>query len=608
MFIRQKLLFTLIIFNLLYQKYLNVVGYNVICIVIVDRGHEMKTAIVAILLLIIILNVLAISFRRKHINRIKVLENRKTEIQHKPIFEEMAKIKQLNMTGETEKKFESWRAAWTEVIDIHMLEIDNLFFDAEEQIDHFKVNKIKETISSIESKIDKSETTMNDILSDLDLLIGSEEKNRVEMETLQEQRHAARKKILAHQPAFGATVDPLEKELEAFNPKLEEYETLTNEGNYIQAREIVIELKEKSEWLFPIIEILPALLTDIQNAIPASIKELRNGISEMEEQSYYLGHLELTEKLVSLEDELKEMLVKSSQLEMDGIQGRVNEIHEELDDFYDSLEAEVIARHAVEDEYEQVHDELQGVTGFIKDTLNEVTYIQQSYRLPEQETAIPRKALDEIEQANKKFAFVTLQINEHSSAYSTLQEEIKTIRETTGQIEEKIKAFAERIKNLRNDEHKVRKVVEMLTKELHEIDRSLHRGNIPGIPGDIDARLDEAEEQLYIVRQSLQEIPLNMTLIYSYLDNAKKSVQEVKEKTVELLENVVLIEQIIQYGNRYRASNERVHKQLQEAEESFRQFRYAKALEESATAVEAAEPGAMKRIEELLAEQEGQEK
>lgn len=571
-----------------------------------DRRHEMKTAIVAIIIVIIILNVLAISFRRKHINRIKALENRKTEIQHKPIFEEMAKIKQLNMTGETEEKFESWRADWTEVIDIHMLEIDNLFFDAEEQIDHFKINKIKETISLIEAKVEESETKMNEILTGLDLLIGSEEKNRVEMEALQEQRHAARKKILAHQPAFGATVRPLEEELAAFNPKLEEYETLTENGNYLQAREIVIELTEKGEWLFPVIESLPALLTDIQNAIPTSIRELRNGIREMEEQSYYLGHLELIEKLSKIEDELEEMLGKTSQLKMDGIQERTGEIHQELDGFYDALEEEVIARHFVESEYEKVQAELRRVTDFIEETLEEVTYVQQSYRLPEQEAEIPQKTLEEIEKVNKKFSLLTTQINENSSAYSSLQEDIKSFHESATQIEQEIKAFAERIKNLRNDEHKVREEVEFLTKELHETDRSLHRGNIPGIPGDIDARLEEAEEQLYIVRQSLEEIPLNMTLVNSYLENATQSVHEVKEKTVELLENVVLIEYIIQYGNRYRASNERVHMQLQEAEESFRQFRYAKALEEAATAVEAAEPGAMKRIEELLHEQEEQ--
>lgn len=563
----------------------------------------MKFALFAIIILVIIINILAISFRRKYIQKIKKLEHEKLQIQNRPIFEEMTKIKQLNMTGETEERFEEWRAEWTEVIDVKMPEIDNLFFEAEEQIDYFKFRKIKETISEVEEKIQSSEDTMNNILSGLDLLIGSEEKNRVEMETLQEQHRAARKKILAHQPAFGSTVSPLEKELEEFNPKFAEYATLTESGNYLQAREIVIELTEKGAFLFQLVESLPALLKDLQITIPNSIRELRNGIREMEEQAYYLNHLEINQQLDEIEIEIQEMLDKTNKLEMDGIVQRTDEIHEEIDAMYDALEEEVIARHYVESEYEKELDELQRLTELVQSALTEVVFIQQSYRISDEEAKIPQEALDEIEQISKKFDLITMQIEEGNSAYSSLQEEIKANHEKRNRIYEEITAFASRIKNLRNDEHKVREEVDGLTKALQAVDRSLHRGNIPGIPNDIDARLEEAEEQLYIVRQSLEEVPLNMSLVYSYLDNAKQSVQSMQEKSEELLENVLLIEYIIQYGNRYRASNEKIHQQLQEAEESFRQFRYAKALEEAATAVEEVEPGAMKRIEELLQEQ-----
>lgn len=567
-----------------------------------DRRHGMKAAIVVSILLIVMINIFVISFRRKHIQRMKALEKQKTEIQHKPIFEEMTKIKQLNMTGETEEKFETWRADWTKVIDIHMPEIDDLFFEAEEQIARFKIRKIKETISNIEKKIEVCEAKMNEILSGLDLLIGSEAKNRTEMETLQEGHRAARQKILAHQPAFGATVVPLEKEIEAFNPKFLNYATLTENGNYLQAREIVIELTEKGDWLFPLIEELPALLTDIQNEIPASIRELRNGIREMEEQFYYLGHLKLVEKLVTIEEKLAEILIQVNQLKMSQVYEDITEIHETLDGFYDALEQEVIARHFVESEYENVYGTLNRMIDFTKKTVEEATHVQESYRLPEKEAEIPKTALTAIEKVNKQFAVMTTQIEENSAAYSGLEDELKKIHEAAKNIEVEVQDFAKRMKNLRNDEHKVREAVEILAKELHETDRSLQRANIPGIPSDIDARLDEAEEHLYIVRQSLEEIPLNMSLVDAYLENAKKSVHDIQSKIRELLENVVLIESIIQYGNRFRASNAQVHAQLLDAEESFRQFRYTKALEEAATAVEAAEPGAMKKIEQLLQE------
>lgn len=563
----------------------------------------MKVAIVAIILLIIILTILAFTYRRKHTSQIKKLEHDKLQIQHKPIFEEMTKIKQLNMTGETEEKFEQWRSTWTEVIDIHMLEIDNLLFDAEEFIDRFKINKLKETQAKIVEKIEFCHEKMTEILTGLDELVGSEEKNRVEIELLEEKHRAARKKILAHQISFGEAVDPLEKELEQFKPKFEEYATLTENGNYLQAREIVIELTEKGDCLFQMIEQIPTLLADIQSAIPQSIRELRNGIREMERQSYYLDHLAIPKKLMEIEEKLENMQGKIAKLDMDGIQEETESIHNELDSFYDALEKEVVARHFLEEHFLPVQEHLGKVTDLVKDTLAETTFVQKSYRINDDEAKIPQAAVNKVDALNKQFDDIEMQLENHVSAFSKAQESIQFIRDEVGQIEQEQIEFSERIKSLRNDEHKVRTELEKLSKTLQDADRSLHRGNIPGIPSDIDARLEEAEEQLYIVRQSLEEVPLNMVLVNSYLENAKQSVQEVNEKTAELLENVMLIEWIIQYGNRYRKSNEQINMQLREAEESFRQLRYAKALEEAATAVEAVEPGAMKRIEELIHEQ-----
>ena len=90
---------------------------------------------------LIILTILAFLLRRKHIRQIAKLEPNKLQIQHKPIFEEMTKIKQLTMTGETEEKFERWSYEWTEVMDLHMIEIDALLFESEDFVSRFHSGK-----------------------------------------------------------------------------------------------------------------------------------------------------------------------------------------------------------------------------------------------------------------------------------------------------------------------------------------------------------------------------------------------------------------------------------------------------------------------------------
>ena len=551
---------------------------------------------------LIILTIIAFLFRRKHIRQIAKLEQKKLQIQHEPIFEEMTKIKQLNMTGQTEEKFERWRSQWTEVMDIHMIEIDSLLFDAEDFVDRFHYGKASKTEVIIEEKLQLCNTKMSDILSELNELVGSEEKNRVEMEVLKEQHRTARKKVLARQHSFGKAVTRLETELESFNPKFEEYDDLTANGNYLLAREIVITLTEKGDSIFPLIDQIPVLLTELQNKIPASIRELRNGTREMEEQSYFLQHLELPKQLGEMESKIEEFIEKIGTLQMESIGEETEELHNRIESFYDTLENEVIAKSFVEDHYKLTGEKLSEVAKSIRETSVEAEFVQKSYRLNEEEAKIPLESVEKLEQLEQRFELLSSQLEEEASAYSSLQEELQTMAIELGELAEVSDSFVERIKNLRNDENSVRTEIDKLSRKLQDTERSLTRGNVPGIPGDMDARLEEAEEQIYIVKQSLEEVPLNMNLVNNYLENAKQSIDDVSKKVEELLENVMLIEWIIQYGNRYRASNQEVHMRLLEAEDSFREFRYDKALEEAATAVEAVEPGAMKRIEELVQE------
>lgn len=564
----------------------------------------MKIAIVAVILLIVVINVLAISFRRKYTVKIKSLEHEKLQIQHRPIFEEMTKVKQLNMTGETEEKFESWRNMWNTVIDVEMPKIDHLLFDAEEQIDHFKVKAIQQTVHEMEEHVAKSREVMQVILTELDELVGSEEKNRVEIQELAENYRKARKKVLAHQPAFGATVSPLEKKLEALKPLFEQYGELTEQGNYLQAREVVLRLSEEATALFDMIEEIPALLTAVQQELPASIRELQSGIRHMEEDTYYLQHLGYAKKFKHFEIELAEILQEIHNLHIEGLAERVEKIDVNIDTLYDQLEKEAYAKGFVEAQYHTVFDVLNETTDRIENMIHEVEYVKQSYRISEDEAKMPKQKLLEIEALNKKYDHISTQLEEEQIEYGMVEAELKSIQEEVRTIEERITQYTQQLKSLRNDEHIVREKVLQLDKALAVVDRQLHKGNLPGIPVDIEARVEEAAEQLYIVKESLSDTPLNMTLVNAYLVNAEKAVASIEKRVEELLENVMLIEYLIQYGNRYRRSDEEINEQLQEAEESFRQFRYTKALEEAANAVEKAEPGALKRIEKLIVENE----
>lgn len=559
--------------------------------------------IIIVVILLLALLIFGLVVRRKHNTEIAKLEKEKMQVQHYPIYEELTKIKALNMNGQTEELFENWRNMWTEVVDVHMLKIDSMLFDAEEYIDRFKFKKATAIEREIVEYITRCEVTKTKILSELEELMGSEEKNRIEVEQLKEYYRSARKTILAHQHSFGPALAELEKRLEHFPAKFEEFDQLTAEGNYLQAREIVLTLNVEAQDIFALLNEVPSLLADVQTKIPAAIQELRSGQREMEEQKFYLRHLELTEYLDALDQELITLKDSIAQLNIAEVAPRINEINDEIDNFYDLLEKEVLAKNFVDRHCDSMYNTLSEVVRFTKEVHDEAAYVQHSYRLPDKDAEIPKLCLKQLEVLQKRYDLLATRVQEEQSAYSSLQQELQEITEEIERINEEQEKFSNSLKNLRIDENKARFELDALKKLLQNTERMLQKANIPGIPEEMDARLEEAEEQVFIVIQSLQEVPLNMGLVHSNLLNAKKCIEEVNERAEEMIENVMLIERIIQYGNRYRATNAQVHARLLEAEEAFHQFRYVKALEDAAHAVEMVEPGAIKRIEELVHEE-----
>ncbi|AMW99620.1 septation ring formation regulator EzrA [Rummeliibacillus stabekisii] len=558
----------------------------------------MSFFIAAIIVLCIIIAIVFI-FRRKHRTEIQRLEQNKQQIQNKPVLEELMKVKALNMNGQTEEMFERWRNKWTELMDVEMPKIDELLFDAEEQVDKFRFGKATEIEKDIDSRITEYDNEMAIILKELDELVGSEEKNRVEVEQLKEQYRSARKTLLAHQYSYGPAAVPLEKRLETFTPQFEEYEELTSSGNYLKARELVVNLSNEGQQTFKLINEIPTLLTEIQHKIPSDIHEIRNGHREMEDQSYFLVHLEILDKLEEMEKSLAEFKQKVADLDIDNVQQQVEVIKDEIESFYDALEKEVIGKKYVDLHFVSIGEQLESTLKATEEMAIEAEAVQKSYRLPSREAEIPKNCKQQLLALQQRYDFLAVEVREEQSAYSSMEEVLKELKDSIENLFQEQKQFAERMNNLRIDENKARATLNNLRKMLSDTERMIHKANLPGIPEEMDARLEEATERIFIVVNNLQEIPLNMETVYKNLEIAEKCIEEVRQTAVEMLENVQLIESIIQYGNRYRKTNPAMHQQLLEAEAAFRDMRYAKALETAATAVEAAEPGAMKKIQVL---------
>ncbi|WP_044339437.1 septation ring formation regulator EzrA [Rossellomorea aquimaris] len=552
------------------------------------------------IILILIIFLIGFISRKKYYAEIDRYEAWKIEIMNKPVSDELSKVKQLNMTGQTEELFDGWRQGWDEIVAVQLPDVEELLFDAEEYTDKFRFSKTKETLSLIDKVLTETEEKIKEILSELNELIGSEEKNREEIQSLQEEYRNSKKQLLAYRHTYGQTAKYIENTLDKLAEQMNRFNELTEQGNYLDAREIVLSLAQEMKDVSYKMETIPKLITDCENVLPSQLSELEAGYVEMKDQGYMLDHIEVGKEVSSLKETLLHFNKNLEELHVEEVEEGIQEIKVTVETLYDLLEKEVHAKHFVQQYKDQTTEGLIKAKEDNEDIQSEVSLVKQGYHLHDADLGTPSEIEKKIIHLSKRHEMLMNKEESNGTAYSTLSDELKEIRNGLEELNREQSEFTIYLQNLRKDELATREKIQELKKKVAEASRMISKSNVPGLPADYKDLLDEVHLKIEQVNASLTEKPLNMKFVQETLMGAEDTVDHFYTKTGDLIDNVLLSEKIIQYGNRYRSKYSSVRDGLQSAEEAFRDYDYRKALEEAATTIEKVEPGALKKIEKMM--------
>jgi septation ring formation regulator len=556
--------------------------------------------IIGIIVVIIALLLIGFILKKNSFKEIDRLEQWKIDIMNRPVLDEMSKVKQLNMTGQTEVLFERWRNEWDEVVTIDLPDVEEYLFDAEEYIDKYRFKRAKEVQHKIDQKLAKTESKINKILAELNELVGSEEKNRQEIEQLKEAYREARKTLLAHRYSFGKSETHLELLLDSVVNQFDLYEEKTVNGNYLEAREEVLLIKENLENIAMKMDVIPELLIDCQSALPAQISELREGYREMIEQGYFLEHISLQEETMRLESELESYIASIEITEIIEVQTGVQLIKETIEVLYDLLEKEAHAKSYLIKNESQTGNMLESAHQASEILKAETKLVQQTYHLKEQELEQSRQLEKRLTDLSTRYLVIKYKVEQNETAHTLLGEELQEVKDEIETIQSEQAAYKEKLQMLRKDEMIAREKITSIKKRMNECLRQVAKSNMPGLPEDYKYLFEDAKEAIQNVILQLEQKPLDMQAVQQYLELAVLTVDKLTQTTNDLIENVALAEKVIQYGNRYKSSYPSVANGLKNAEQEFRGFNYQEALEQAAAAIEQIEPGALKRIEAML--------
>lgn len=389
----------------------------------------------------------------------------------------------------------------------------------------------------------------------------------------------------------------LESTLDEASVLFKQFDENTENGNYLKAREIVFTIEILLEKTKKNMELIPTLLNECQTAIPNSLNELNFGYKEMVSQGYMLDHISLESESERISQEVKECLGQFEELDMEEVQKKVDSWKEYIDNLFDLLEKEVLAKHEIKKQDREILDMLESARKVNQDLSTEFIQIQSSYHLQDSYLDVIDKLAKRLTQLNSRFELIESKVHENQAAYSHLKDELMTIKDMVNDIVQEQEEFGAKLQALRKDEFDAREKVAQLKLKVAETIRVISKSNIPGVSDEYKDLLEDARDSIMQVIGKLNETPLDIPTVQEYLEVAALTVEKMTNQTIELFETVRLAEKMIQYGNRYRSKYPHVDQGLKEAEQAFRSYRFKEALEIATAAIEKHDPDALRKVE-----------
>jgi septation ring formation regulator len=561
-----------------------------------EIGGLLVKYFIVFFILLLALYVVGYLIKKKYFKEMDRLEAWKIDLMNRPVLDEMSKVKLLNMTGQTEELFERWRNQWDDVVTVQLPDLEEMLFDAEEYIDKYRFNKANGVQQAIAAKLQETEDQIKNILEELHELVGSEEKNRVEIEELKELYRESKKMLLAHRHSFGSSEKGLEEQLNGVSQKFQEFDEKTEQGNYLEAREVVLLIHSQLGTIKKDMGLIPQLLIECQSLLPNQLSDILEGHREMTDQEYYLEHINVEKEIKRLEEKLSETLVLIEATKIDEAVDGIKEVKERIDILFDLMEKEVHAKHFVLKNGKIASDLFVSAQEENNLLSSEVIHVQESYQLSESDFETQRHLEKELSTVYKHFEILMEKVKMNETAQTVICEELSQIKDQLDIISEGQQDFALKLQALRKDELEARDKLKELTKKVGETVRLVSKSNVPGLPEDYKYLFEDTNESIQNVKYQLEEKPLNISALNQYLEIAVLTVEKLTNSTIELLENVMLAEKAIQYGNRYKSQYPNVAKGLLEAELAFRHYEYQEALEQAAATLDVIDPDALKKI------------
>ncbi|HDA1660529.1 TPA: septation ring formation regulator EzrA [Staphylococcus aureus] len=560
--------------------------------------------IILAIIVIILIAVGVLFYLRSNKRQIieKAIE-RKNEIETLPFDQNLAQLSKLNLKGETKTKYDAMKKDNVESTNKYLAPVEEKIHNAEALLDKFSFNASQSEIDDANELMDSYEQSYQQQLEDVNEIIALYKDNDELYDKCKVDYREMKRDVLANRHQFGEAASLLETEIEKFEPRLEQYEVLKADGNYVQAHNHIAALNEQMKQLRSYMEEIPELIRETQKELPGQFQDLKYGCRDLKVEGYDLDHVKVDSTLQSLKTELSFVEPLISRLELEEVNDKLANINDKLDDMYDLIEHEVKAKNDVEETKDIITDNLFKAKDMNYTLQTEIEYVRENYYINESDAQSVRQFENEIQSLISVYDDILKEMSKSAVRYREVQDNLQYLEDHVTVINDKQEKLQNHLIQLREDEAEAEDNLLRVQSKKEEVYRRLLASNLTSVPERFIIMKNEIDHEVRDVNEQFSERPIHVKQLKDKVSKIVIQMNTFEDEANDVLVNAVYAEKLIQYGNRYRKDYSNVDKSLNEAERLFKNNRYKRAIEIAEQALESVEPGVTKHIEEEVIKQ-----
>ncbi|HFU4455996.1 TPA: septation ring formation regulator EzrA [Streptococcus suis] len=553
--------------------------------------------IVSIVIILIVAYVACLIVRKRNDNLLVALEERKEELFNLPVNEEVEAVKALHLIGQSQVSFREWNQKWVDLSLNSFADIENHIFEAEAFNNSFRFVSAKNAIDSIESQIDLIEEDIASIRHGLMDLKEQEEKNSGRVKHALDLFENLQAAVRDNSESFGETLPELEKQLKNIEVEFSEFVMLNSSGDPIEASEILDKTEEHMIALNQIMDRIPHLIERVSKDFPEQLEDLESGYRKLVEQNYLFTEGNIESQFQNIRVSIRENTALIVSFDLDAAEAENEGIQGKIDHLYKLFNREIEANKSANKISKNLPKFLEHVVQNTKLLDEESQRLNANYLLADSK-------LSRINQLKKRLETIEIVVAESVEgidtpqvAYSILEERLDHSLSSLKEIEEEQIVLAEYLKSQEVSESTARKKATLYINKLHTLKRYMEKRNLPGIPAEFLTNFFRTSDHVEALIAELDYKRINIEVVNRLLENATYDMNQLEELAYLIVQNATLTEQLLQYSNRYRSTDEGIQAAFNRSLDIFeRDFDYQAAFEEISFALETVEPGVTERF------------